>query len=282
MTIKIMKLRTISVGFVATALLVILYFVYANSASIQNSRQNAHPSIEQGVDRTAFVAAEQIISSTTLPAVDLSNTGAKIDDGAIQWNPDDPAQKSEVFRWKAERGWFDLLSSDLNGAPDYRTYSKEVLEKLGKEGDLRALHTLARLPISPEERQSALTKAAVHGSTFALFQLSDNVSAELGRENNPSEQRKRQVLVDSLAYVEVAGMRGDGKLFIDGKAQEIQSFLQLTPTEADVKILEQRINEIYSDLANQRKQLGLPEFDNSTHPLVDAFERFVQQPSSIE
>lgn len=282
MSIEIMKLRTVSVSVVAIGLLVLLYFAYANRTSIQNSRETAYPSVKEGVDQTESIFVEQVANSTVLPTTDLSDTGTKANESAIQWDPDDQAQKEEVLRWKAERGWFDMLASDLNGAPDYRTYPRDVLEKLGEAGDLRALHTLARLPISPQERQNVLTKAAVHGSTFALFQLSNNVSSELGREDNPSESRKRQVLVDALAYAEVARVRGEGKSTVDSKAQQIQDFLQQTPTEADVKLLEKRINDIYRNLEDQRKQLGLSEFDNSTHPLVEAFERFVQQQSSPE
>lgn len=277
MSIEIMKLRTFSVGLVIIVLLVLLYFFYASEASIKNTGKSTYPSVELGLDKTESVVADQIVNLATDPTARLPDTDTNINASTIQWNLDDQAQKDEVLRWKAERGWFDILASDQNGAPDYRTYSKDVLEKLGEEGDLRALHTLARLPISPEERQNVLTKAAVHGSTFALFQLSNNVSSELGREDNPSELRKRQVLVDALAYAEVARMRGEGKSTVDLQVQGIQYSLQQTPTEADVKLLEKRINDIYGDLESQRKQLGLSEFDNSTHPLVEAFERFVQQ-----
>lgn len=266
----VMRLRTNLIWFPIIAFAAILYIIYATKNAEQRSEEVTSSAIEIKNERSESIAPGEFIKSIELIPNDNTTSNP------IEWNPDDQAQKEQLLRWKAERGWHDMLSEDLNGAPDYRTYSKETLERLGEQGDLRALHALVRLPISPAERQSFLTKAAVHGSTFALFQLANAVSSEPNYEANPTEERKRQAIIEALAYVEVARMRGEG-MSVNGKIQEIQETLQFSPTKPEVKLIETRTQEIYNDLADQRRQMGLPEFDNSTPPVVKAFERYMQQ-----
>lgn len=269
-----MKLRTALHGTAVVVIALILYFVYLEKSAVQDSGDTA-----SSIAGTMKDDSEPIIAKQSFDSIEPRSSEATATENSgnvVEWVPGDEAQKEQLLRWKAERGWHDLLSEDLNGAPDYRTYSRDMLEQLGEQGDLRALHALSRLPISPVERQNVLTKAAVHGSTFALFQLSNGVNAAPNYEPNPTEERKRQATLEALAYVEVARMRGEGGL-VDAKVKEIEQTFQSPLTESEVKLLENRIEEIYNNLANERRQLGLPEFDNSTHPLAEAFDRYMRQ-----
>lgn len=274
MSLLTRKLRTVLSWIAVAATALILYLVYSEKLEVQHSGETTSPTASTREGHSDPTIAGQSFGTVAPISGEVSTTDNLAN--AIEWIPGDQAQKEQLLRWKAERGWHDMLSADFNGAPDYRTYSRDMLEQLGEQGDLRALHTLSRLPISPAERQNVLTKAAVYGSTFALFQLSNLVSAEPNYEPNPTEERKRQAIVEALAYVEVARIRGEGGS-VDGKVKEIAQTFQSHLSDSEVERLENRTWEIYSDLANQRKQLGLPEFDNSAHPVAEAYDRYMKQ-----
>lgn len=176
---KTMKLRNNLIWTAILVLVLLFYFVYSNQSAM-------NPGTTDGLIPKQEATTAVIANQSTKPAMQDStefshqdeNPANDASDTTIEWIPGDQAQKEQYLRWKAERGWHDMLSEDLNGAPDYRNYSREVLEKLGEQGDLRALHSLARLPISPAESKNALTKAATYGSTFALVLLASEVTTE--------------------------------------------------------------------------------------------------------
>lgn len=274
MSAQIMKLRINLILFAVSSIVLILYFTYAR----QNIVENPSSIIDSIGGQSESMVIKEVNKSATQGSSGTLYADAETteDDNQIKWNPDNQVQKEQLLQWRAERGWHDMLNRGSNNAPDYRSYPQDVLEKLGDQGDVRALHELARLSISPAQRQQVLTKAAAYGSTFALFQLASVLSSEPRYEPNPTEERKRQAVIEALSYLEVARMRGEGA-FVNGNVQEIQQMFQFSPTKSEVKLIETRTQEIYSDLAEQRRQIGLPEFDNSTPPVVKAFERYMQQ-----
>lgn len=253
------------------AMVAVFYFVFANQLTVQNSVQETVVS-DNAISPTSINSAAQKslqLQNNSLPENIANNPNTHVE----EWRPGDKAQLEQLFRWKAEHGWFDLLSEDFNGAPDYRNYSQDVLEKLAVEGDLRALHTLARKPMPTVERKGILTKAATYGSTFALIQIANGITSQKDFIPNPTEENKRLAIVDALAYVEVVKMRGDtteGK----EKATIIQNVYHFEPSESENRLIQEKAQSIYNDLNSKRRELGLDEFDNSVPPLIEAYHRF--------
>jgi hypothetical protein len=182
-------------------------------------------------------------------------------------NSQEVAQLDEVINWQEARGWYDTSN---NTQDDYKTYSDDTLRQLAESGDLRALHLLAQW--APEETsKELLTKAAIYGSTFALFNLSNNILAHSGITRDMSEERKRPVLIESAAHIMVATIRGDilntkhlGINIIEGR-------FNMKLSDDDLELVNARAQEIYSSLESQRISLGLGKFDNSIPPAIKAY-----------
>ena len=183
----------------------------------------------------------------------------------VEWIGDQ-AQLDEVARWKASRGWYD--TSDEN-QDDYKTYTEDTLKQLAENGDLKALHLLAKW--APEDTSKRLlVKAAVYGSTFALINLKNHVVAHSGITKEMPEDSKRPVLIEAAAYLVVAAMRGD---LLHSKYMGIgslESRYNMKFNDDDLKLAVNRAQQIYNSLESERIALGLGQFDNSIPPVVKA------------
>lgn len=267
----IMKLRKNIIWIALVAIASIFFSVFVNKLVIQNSVQeqvvsDAEISSDSGAQKIVQVPLEN-------PSENIVNPSRMV---PMEWRPGDKAQLEQLLRWKADRGWFDLLSEDFNGAPDYRNYPNDALEKLAEEGDLRALHTLARQPIKTEEYIEILTKAATYGSTYALIQIANGITTQKEFIPNPTEENKRLAIIDALAYVEVVKMRGDITASKE-HAMTIQNAYHFVPSEGESQLIQEKAQVIYNDLNSKRKELGLEEFDNSVPPLIESYHRFHEQ-----
>ncbi|HTF94619.1 MAG TPA: hypothetical protein VL995_00670 [Cellvibrio sp.] len=179
----------------------------------------------------------------------------------------DASQVAVLTKWNEQRGWYD--ASDANH-DDYKTYSTEALNRLADEGDLRALHLLVRRS-NGSDRKKLLKKAAVYGSTFALAQLSIEVSKTREVAQNMSDDQKRAMMIDALSYVAVAKKRGELSYADSEKIERLEERYGLKLSDKDKHKIDSRAEEIYSDLEGQRISLGLGKFDNSIPPVVMSF-----------
>jgi len=168
-------------------------------------------------------------------------------------------------KWAISRGYTYFIDND-----EYKTYSKEVLQKLADTGDIRAMQTLAEL-VQRNEHDRAINLynlAAVYGSTKSLGDLSGwaaSTSVALDDIND-----KKSKTIEAMAYIKVAAMRGDNFLYItDMQSPQTANPSNISMTEDDyakVKVLAQ---QIYDDLQKKRDELGLGAFDNSIPPEIN-------------
>lgn len=155
--------------------------------------------------------------------------------------------------WRAAAGCFS--DQDLN---EYGRLDKNVLEDLAKQGDIKAIQTLSdQEAISGNYERAAELKylASVHGSVKSIRSLSNLKTGEYIYSKNPKDA------MEALAYLHVAAKRGDLLAKNDDikRYYEVQEFY---PNEEQQKIIENRANEIMTDLQRRRAELGLGEFDN--------------------
>ncbi|HSC66490.1 MAG TPA: hypothetical protein VLC79_02280 [Cellvibrio sp.] len=174
------------------------------------------------------------------------------------WNT--PAGYEHVEKWRESRGYF----SDT----DYRTYENygiETVKRLASEGDLKAIRTLAVMYLKdrdPELVVTTLREAAVWGSTEALILVGmiKNPHGDNSRFNGPDgELLYKEEMLESLAIFKAASIRGDRA--VDERVTEARS--KVTLTADDDEYIEQRGAEIYNEMAEKRKTLGLGPFDDS-------------------
>jgi hypothetical protein len=254
--------KPLKLSLIVGGLLVIVVVWYVNTVNL-----TSNPAYQATLTDSIEVhrpVAEQVTAKQTVPESSVDTLAVPAE--KVQ----ESAQVDEVLSWQAARGWYDTSNETSD---DYKTYSEEVLKQLADNGDIKALHLLARwAPL--DESSRLLTKAAVRGSTFALFGLSNHVDTggELVPKKMP-EDKRRLALKEAAAYIQVAAMRGD---LMNAKFQGISSLefrYDMKLTDQDLEQVKNRAQEIYDSLESERIALGLGKFDNSIPPAIKVYFR---------
>ncbi len=252
----------IKVSFLVGSLLILILLV---GIRLQDNYSNKPTNV---LLHTGIVADSNVKIEKSVAVESTENTTSKpssTNDQEVEWIGDQ-AQLDQVANWRAERGWYDTSNENQD---DYSTYSEETLKQLAANGDLKALHRLARrAPI--DVSKPLLTKAATHGSTFALFNLGDHVAIHGGITRNDPEEKKKPVLIEAAAYMVVAAMRGDSLNFKYMGIGSLESRYNMKFNDDDLKLVQARAQQIYNSLESERIALGLGQFDNSIPPVVKA------------
>ena len=208
------------------------------------------------------------ISPTKTPDNLTKNTPGK--SNSLEWNPDDPQLKAQLNSWYESRGWFETI--DSNTTDDYRTYTKETLQQLANDGDIRALQLLASRA-SKSEFEPLLTKAAIHGSVFAFSMFSNAIMSHGGITEHSNRLEKLPLIIEAAAYGEVAKMRGNFLISGDSDIAYLESTYGINLTAEENQTVLTRAREIYTSLESQRINMGLGKFDNTIPPIVQAYYR---------
>lgn len=244
----------------AGGLLAIVVVWYVNTFNLTSNPAN-QTTLTDSIEVHRPVV-EQVTAKQTIPESSVDTLAVPAEEKVQEF-----ATVDEVLSWQAARGWYDTSNET---ADDYKTYSEEVLKQLADNGDLKALHLLARwAPL--DESRALLTKAAIHGSTFALFGLSNRVDTggELVEKKIP-EDKRRPILIEAAAYIHVAAMRGDLKSAKFQGISSLESIYDMKLTDQDIEQVKSRAQEIYDSLESERIALGLGKFDNSIPPTIKA------------
>lgn len=234
--------------FMLIFLLIIGYFVFSKISDKKNYQVSVITS-----------SSSVMLSETDERLIDISvsNTVKKPVEDNVNSGLIDKVELDNLRAWDATRGNFSKAELD-----EYGRLSPNLLEELAKQGDLKAIQTLAvheEIAGNHERSIELWNLAAVNGSTKALIWLSSV------HEGNYIYSRNDNDAVEALSYLNAAAKRGD--LF--SKYRHIDSFYKtngFNPTEEQLKIIDSRSDKILKDLQNKRTELGLPEFDNSPAP----------------
>lgn len=190
----------------------------------------------------------------------------------------DPAEAAEVTNWYAERGKF--ISGE--GESEYLSYNQDTLEKLALGGDIRAMQMLAKMYMDREHfeqygfvaAKKQYWNAAVHGSTEALIVLA-TLERTLVYDLATDEAEKKAQALEVLAIYKAVELRGD----LWSPSNQVPVFKEMNHisiSEIEQATINQRAQQIYSDLQQQRKEVGLGDFDNSIPESVKKFSEKVK------
>jgi hypothetical protein len=171
-----------------------------------------------------------------------------------------------IAQWKKERGYAVFVEGNQN----YDSYNLETLEKLANDGDGLAVQALARVNMLKgfDNGINIYQKAAVKGSTEALALIAASIQGV--RFNNASSpEEKKAALIESLAWDNVAALRGDRQSIIS--EMTLLKSKGITIETADQAVIKVRAQEIYNELQQERNALGLGDFDNSVPDAVRAY-----------
>ncbi len=188
----------------------------------------------------------------------------KLANSANPWNS--PANFEEVKKWKESRGYYSEADLEI-----YKNYSADTIEQLAKGGDIKAIYQLARLKVaegaSKEDIVNIYLEAAALGSSQALGLAGIMASTDPSYsrfQGEDGEQLYKKEMLEALSIYQVALIRGDREVL--EQVNQARSKLELNPE--DDEYIKRRGTEIYSELEEKRKSLGLGPFDNSVPKIV--------------
>ncbi|MFI2810961.1 hypothetical protein [Microbulbifer sp. YPW16] len=220
-------------------------------------------------------AADDINSSSEItPSPGNKNTGERRSPSfQILGSQELSSLEADSQKWKRKRGYFSEEELGL-----YLSYDRDTLWKLANQGDLIAMDlwadTLDREGYEEEAIQARLISAA-YGPTEPLTEMVSIFRTNLW--SGDLEEVDRLVNLKSmLVYAEVAAMRGDPEGILVSLHELHRSGVSLS--ESEKMNISSSAKEIYDSLTKQREAIGLPPFDNHTHPFVELQFSFMAYP----
>ncbi len=264
------------IGLVAASIAIILWL---NSSKNNFISSEQHTQLE--IKQTASIeyglpsARQKTAQETTQPVT--QTTAEKVspivaDFQSIMGNPADMAQ---VKSWFDTRGY--VYWGEANN--EYGSYSEDTLKKLSESGDIRAMKKLGDLYLRQygfEKAKQVYVNAAVYGSTDALESVGTTTNFNAYIQGKTPEA-KQAAAIEILAWYNAASLRGDRWPNIGGA----KSFISINNFEVTDEIsaqIQKRSQEIYEDLAQQRRNLGLGEFDNTIPASVEQYFQQLEMP----
>lgn len=243
----------------------LLLFAYAFYAKYQASRDKPDYSFAKEVITHSAANEETVGTATPEVGVDISSQ--------LSATPRSPAltlaEYQELDRWDKTHGYFTQQEDQV-----YESYSEQTLKDLSAEGDVQAMLVLASYYLTkdyqPQEARNQLYKAAVFGATAALPALADRAQIEILRgESDKTPEGRQAGVTEIMAYYKVASMRGNPRASIPyinsfKKTYQRRYGEELVLTREQLNQIDQRAQEIYNELQENRRKLGLGDFDNST------------------
>ncbi|HTF97092.1 MAG TPA: hypothetical protein VL995_13235 [Cellvibrio sp.] len=252
--------------FIIVGCLLVL-FILSNS-EISPSSNNVE--IKSTFDELSSSNKPLIINERSL---DKKSSGSS--NSVDRWSPmGDAATAEKIKSWFAARGNYSFYGPDAYS--EYKNYDNETLTKLSDDGDLRAMHVLSERAGNLLERKSILIRAAVYGSTEALSRLSTIQDLDK-RDTVKTVEDKKMALFEILAYQEAAEIRGDWWPKIQMRDYYTKQY-QIELNSQDNALIAGMAKEIYEELSQQRKRLGLDDFDNTVPDEVMKFYEEMLRP----
>ncbi len=264
------------IGLVAASIAIILW-LNSNKNNFISSEQHTQLEIKQttSVEYGLPSARQKTAQQTTQPVTQTSAEKVSpivADFQSIMGNPADMAQ---VKSWFDARGY--VYWGEANN--EYGSYSEDTLKKLSESGDIRAMKHLGKLyyrQFGFEKAKEVYVNAAAYGSTDAMHTIATNTSISVYDRAKTSED-KQAAAIETLAWYNAANLRGDRWPNIGGAKNFISiNNVQVTKEVSDQ--IQKRSQEIYDDLAQQRRSLGLGEFDNTIPASVEQYFQQLEMP----
>ncbi len=264
------------IGLVAASIAIILW-LNSNKNNLISSEHHTQLEITQtaSVEYGLPGARQQTAQQPTQPITQTTQqtlSPLAADFQSIMGNPADMAQ---VKSWFDTRGY--VYWGEANN--EYGSYSEDTLKKLSAGGDIRAMKKLGDLYYGEfgfDKAKEVYLDAAVHGSTDAIHTIGTMISISIF-DKAKTPETKQAAAIETLAWYNAASLRGDRWPNIVGAKDfiKIENF-QVTKEISDQ--IQKRSQEIYDDLAQKRRSLGLGEFDNTIPVSVESYFQQLEMP----
>lgn len=262
--------------FIAFMLMIAVVVIWKLNRSVGIDTKATHSAVPQFRETGAIADSQASVQTDALLGVSVPAVSKPLT-REIQTLAGTPSEAAEVQDWFVKHG--RTPNND-----DYASYDQVTLEKLAVNGDIRAMHTLAKVYLKPEllmlpeygfeGARLQLWNAAVYGSTQAFSDLGLNTEVKsINLEKDPAA--KRTGALEILALYKVAEMRGDRLLVLS----QTQFDQKVAASTEEKQYVETRAQQIYKQLQDERRMKGLGEFDNSVPDTVKKFfENYEKSP----
>ncbi|HTF95976.1 MAG TPA: hypothetical protein VL995_07590 [Cellvibrio sp.] len=231
----------------------------------QQSKQN----------RPDYSFAKQILGEDTTPSesVSIPMEDNHLNPQTVFKPPISFGEFRELMDWDSSRGYFS--EADLE---TYKSYDEQTLKDLSNRGDIRAMRVLADFYIHrdfrPEEAHALDYRATVYGATATIPLLAEKAHLEMLKSDAYKDSlRREQGVIEVLAYYKVGAFRGDLRAsapLIETYKARYRMFAneELAISPELLSKVDARAIQIYDELLQARRDLGLGDFDNSTPATV--------------
>lgn len=224
-------------------------------------------------DARPIVAAEEEQASLSEPESDGAGVSAGGQEPAVKhvFKSAGSEELTELREVRRRLGFIDERDREA-----YESYSVSTLKEMGESGDITALTVLGGIYYDteqPEKAERVFEKAAMFGSTAAPLTLGGvkaGVAAELARFKGGYSEKYREQLLQGLAWMKVAELRGEPSTESSLSSLLQGSDISLTPEEQ--QSVEQRAHELHKKLLKERERRGLGPFDRSHVEFLNSFD----------
>jgi hypothetical protein len=261
-----MKAFKLSITVLIVVIVTYLWLKPHDNLTPETATVDAEEDSVQPIEKT-----ESLAITSASPVEQLVRDETKVKEIATAEDPwHSRANFEEVEKWKVSRGYYSPEDLAM-----YKTYSQETIEQLAEGGDIKAIYTLVDLKVAAGATQQEVIdlymRAAMLGSTQALdwAGLMATTDRNMSKFQGPNgDELYKKEMVDALSIYQVALIRGDREVM--ERINDARSQVELTPE--DLKYIEKRGAEIYTELEKKRKSIGLGPFDNSVPPIVKNYQ----------
>lgn len=250
-------------------------FIAAVVIWVNISHTNPTTAVSTQLNSFTVEAQAPVASVSTLTIANQSlkqntNQNAPVE---IQTYTATPSEQAEVNDWYVQHGRH-------SNNDEYDSYDQVTLEKLAATGDMRAMHALARVYVDtahlhlPEYGFDAainqLWNATVHGSTQAFTDIAIDIDVRV-YDHEKDEVKKRAAGLEELALYKVQELRGD-RMASNSYVEK-----RVNPSSTEQQFINARAQQIYNELQEKRRALGLGDFDNSVPDTVNRFFKLMEK-----
>lgn len=235
------------------------YVKYANYAFSKSEEVTFARELAQKTLAEQSNAARVNVSQNNNSEQNLTSMQVDSSENAVSF-----AEFREVEDWNKSRGYIDPKDREI-----YESYSEQTLFSMANEGDIYALDEMASRAIeagdNSEKPFQLLYRAAIYGSSAALEKMTIFTAPD---PSNKDERTRRAAAIETLAILSVGVLRGDPRVGIGGvegyKWRYERLYGELNLTEEESQKIAERAREYYDLMLQERHNLGLGDFDNST------------------
>ncbi len=183
--------------------------------------------------------------------------------GPVEMLPADIQAEFHTQQATRNEYWENLGFFSDEQKEGYASYDRDTLEALGDRGDLIALDILAHKYEFEDKNHNKAIETYFKGVLFASAKAAQSLAIRAestgGTYYEPDTQDYRAYIHESIVWYKVSDMMGNKTA--EGAISSMLKAQGITLNKDEWANVNQRAELIYAKLNEQRREIGLPEYD---------------------